>query len=170
MADHRTSEAPDRRSGHPGTEVASPALLLNIADLCCVSAGNSWALDRSIFKACHRPTVWAGSRVISWFGDGPYGCNTEDGKRHLDCINAPNYTASIDTAVSLVPEGFYWHVGHGRTRDDEPLGGASVIAAGSLETISEAEATTAALALCAAALRARASNSPTPQTPSRTEG
>lgn len=68
------------------------------------------------------------------------------------------YTASLDAAMALVPEDMYWHVGHGRTRDDEPLGGASIIEPFTLKTFAEAEAVTAALALTAASLRARAAS------------
>lgn len=82
------------------------ATLEELALRCEQAERNSWDLDREIFKATGGlPDVWFGSKVISWFGDGPYGCNTEDGRRHLDCLNAPNYTASIDTAMTLVPEG-----------------------------------------------------------------
>lgn len=68
---------------------------------------------------------------------------------------APNFTASLDAAVTLVPEGWYWRAGHGVLwpgwahlnlkhpdhcdRGDEH----------------SAHAETPALALCAAALRAR---------------
>lgn len=72
-------------------------------------------------------------------------------------------TASIDAAMSLVPEGCGWIAAWGQTRPDEPMGGAIVkrnarfIGYGAnYDAISEAEAATPALALCAAALRARA--------------
>lgn len=70
----------------------------------------------------------------------------------------PFYTASLDAAVSLVPEGKFWIAGYGRMRRGEPLGGATIyygkgLAIGTM--IAEAEAATPALALVAAALRAR---------------
>lgn len=75
----------------------------------------------------------------------------------------PHVTGSLDAAMSLVPEGCGWLVGYGRTRPDEPMGGAAITRKAATENISEAndifaeaEAPTPALALCAAALRARA--------------
>jgi hypothetical protein len=83
--------------------------------------------------------------------------------KHLHGIvhPVPNYTVSIDAAALLVSDGCGWLVAYGRTRDDEPLGGAEIVANGvSLDgpqdKLAEAEAATPALALCAAALRARA--------------
>lgn len=72
--------------------------------------------------------------------------------------HARRYTEHLDAAVSLVPEGKFWMVGYGRMRRNEPLGGATIyygkgLAIGTM--IAEAEAATPALALCAAALRAR---------------
>lgn len=69
-----------------------------------------------------------------------------------------NYTASVDTAMLLVPEGWYWRVGH------------STLYAGWANVHSKhpdfcdredehfAKAATPALALTAAALRARAAS------------
>lgn len=87
---------------------------------------------------------------------GYWAENIATGERVRVDYTSPNYTASIDAALTLVPEGHYWHAAHGKTRDDEPLGGASIIESGTLATISEGEAPTAAIALCIAALRARA--------------
>lgn len=73
-----------------------------------------------------------------------------------DNEHPPRFTSSLDAvAVQAIPQGCFWHVGYGRTRDDEPLGGASIIEPGSLKTISEAESPSAPIALCIAALRAR---------------
>jgi hypothetical protein len=72
------------------------------------------------------------------------------------------YTASIDAALTLVPEGCGWVAGYGQVRSDEPLGGAQITRHAKFagydvanDVIAEAEAATPALALCAAALRAR---------------
>lgn len=68
----------------------------------------------------------------------------------------PYFTASYDAARTLVPEGFYWLVSEGRSRDTEPLGGAQVFRPTYLvEPIAEAEHESAIIALCIAALRAR---------------
>lgn len=71
-------------------------------------------------------------------------------------------TWSLDNAAMLVPEGCGWLVGWGQTRDDEPMGGAQITRnarfighSANYDTIADAEASTPALALCAAALRSR---------------
>lgn len=76
-----------------------------------------------------------------------------------------NYTASLDAAMTLVPEGCGWLAGYGQTHPDEPMGGALItrnarfVGYGeNYDEIAVGEAATPALALCAAALRARASN------------
>jgi hypothetical protein len=69
------------------------------------------------------------------------------------------YTASLDAAVTLVPEGYYWQAANGKRRHSEPQACADLFVAhgpnrGDMSFT--ADAATAALALCAAALRARA--------------
>lgn len=61
---------------------------------------------------------------------------------------APPYSTSIDSALTLLPERCGWIVSNGRVWHDEPLGGARI-------TSLEAEAATPCLALLAAILRAR---------------
>lgn len=71
------------------------------------ATGNEWELDRLIFEAVHFPAEYGGSKVESWSRGGAghgYTINTVDGWRHLDACNAPNYTASIDDALTLVTE------------------------------------------------------------------
>lgn len=69
--------------------------------------------------------------------------------------SAPRYTGSLDAAVTLIPEGYFWLAGHGRDSPHEPLGGAQVIDPESDEDIGEGEASTVPLAICIAALSAR---------------
>jgi hypothetical protein len=64
--------------------------------------------------------------------------------------NAPRYTSSIDAAMTLMPKGWSWSVGF-----DEHGNRAIVGAFGNMETIAS-KAANPALAICAAALRARA--------------
>lgn len=134
----------------------STETLLSLAARCETAGSNSWDLDREIFKAVHLPDIWFGSKVISWFGNGPFGCNTEDGKRHLDCINAPNYTSSIDAAVMLVPEQYWWSITDYREAPAVKQAEASVHWKGGIHAFKCASSASVALALCAAALRARA--------------
>lgn len=68
----------------------------------------------------------------------------------------PAFTRSFDHARMLVPDGMYWHAGEGRTRADEPLGAAGIIAPGTLDSIAEAEHATVEIAFCIAALKSRA--------------
>lgn len=77
--------------------------------------------------------------------------------------DGPSYTASIDAALSLVPEGFSWAVGSAEDgghatvskmpEDDEAYSGGRLPAP---EVMTHGYAATPALALTAAALRARA--------------
>ena len=66
----------------------------------------------------------------------------------------PFYTESVDAAMTLIPDGFWWTVGAGRTRPDEPLYGAFIYDGDDLVGSGETEVS-AAIALCVAALKAR---------------
>jgi len=73
---------------------------------------------------------------------------------------AANYTASIDAALTLVPDGMWWLIGAGRIRQKEPLYGAQILRHDpdppyTSDVIAEGEHDAgAAVALCIAALRA----------------
>lgn len=67
----------------------------------------------------------------------------------------PHFTKSIDAALRLVPDGLFWLLAYGRTRPDEPLGGAQIVDPTTERVIAEAEAETPAIALCSAATKAR---------------
>jgi hypothetical protein len=69
---------------------------------------------------------------------------------------APEFTSDLDAATTLMPGKLYWILDKGRTRPDEPLYGARAFRPGEDVPIGEAETNTGAAALCAAALRARA--------------
>jgi hypothetical protein len=106
--------------------------LLNLAERCEQATGQSAAIDIAIYDA------------VGHQGVGTY----------------PRYTASLDAAMTLVPEG--WPSRCFGTNDDErafaALAGndAHMMAEDWDEFYVEADAATPALALCAAALRARA--------------
>jgi hypothetical protein len=78
----------------------------DLADLLArveAAEGPNFELECSIFEALAMPTEWFGSPVTSHFRmGGGYGFNTSDGFRHLDCLKAPAYTASLDAALALV--------------------------------------------------------------------
>lgn len=75
---------------------------------------------------------------------------------------APNFTRSVDDALTLLPEGHDWLIGKGQTRSDEPPFGVQVFPAGSGRMIEmppplgEGEHPSLAIAICIAALNARA--------------
>lgn len=69
------------------------------------------------------------------------------------------YTASLDAALTLVPEGMWWLVGCGQINPTEPLYGAQIRRPGFStggEVVCETEHNHMAIALCLAALKARA--------------
>jgi len=66
------------------------------------------------------------------------------------------YTASIDAALTLVPEGLFFLFGIGRVRSGEPLAAAQIMRPVTLDQVAEAEADTLPIAICIAALKARA--------------
>jgi hypothetical protein len=74
-----------------------------------------------------------------------------------DRWTVPAYTASIDAALTLVPDGLGRMSGKGRTRDDEPLYGCILYAdEGKGEAVAQAETDAGeAICICIAALRAR---------------
>lgn len=117
------------------------AEILALAERCEQAMGPSRALDRDIARAVLGPEI-----------------NSISAMEYAFCRN---YSDSLDAAMTLIPAGRGWLVGFGRTRPDEPVGGAQITASAydflkSGDIIAEAEAATPALALCAAALRTRA--------------
>ena len=98
-----------------------------LAALCEAATGPSSMLDRDIAVAC--------------------GVPIEDER---GTIIPPYYTASLDAAMTLVPEGCWLSL---NIMDDLPI--ASLGLPGT-ETVADGRAATPALALCAASLRARA--------------
>ncbi len=120
--------------------------LLDLADR-CEREEASWDLSVAIELA-----IVAGTRRFT--GKGPFCVETADQRRY----NPPAYASSLDAAVTLVPEGASWNVqmyrGSGdamvvyEDNEDRP------------DLDAEASAATPALALCAAALRARAATMP----------
>jgi hypothetical protein len=75
---------------------------------------------------------------------------------------APCFTASVDEALRLLPEGCDWLIGRGQTRPDEPPYGVQVFPAHSGRMVempvplAEGEHPSLAIAICIAALEARA--------------
>lgn len=116
--------------------------LLELAERCEKAEGPDRELDAGIALA------------IGWRDCIPCAFN---GVKHRmgGILNAPAYTASLDAAMTLVPEGYHWQAGVGIETEyghrDKAYAWCSQEDCGELSV-----AATPALALCAAALRARA--------------
>jgi hypothetical protein len=147
--------------------------LLELAERCEQATGPDRDLDRAIELSL------PGRLPHPYDGGGPAGvwANVISGEGHPDYApgqgySSPDYTASIDTAMKLVPEceagGQWWNLNHGTSTscakvriyyfqssryDEKPP-----------REFEGKLCVTPALALCAAALRARASTSPTTTT------
>lgn len=123
--------------------------LLELASKCEAAAGPDRRLDAEI--AC--VTKFANRRPAEPNDfDGKYGYDAGNIKVETGFLMSDRYTASLDAAMTLVPEEALWSVGH--VGDTSPgRFGATVMPFGPDKF---GEAATPALALCAAALRARA--------------
>jgi hypothetical protein len=116
--------------------------LLALAERCEAATGPDRELDGDIFCALgHAPFI-----------EGAY-C----------AYRSPAYTASLDAAMTLVPEGWRWMAGHrefSHARGYVENGGPAFVGVGTRRNPNrlwfETTAATPALALTAAALRARA--------------
>lgn len=126
--------------------------LLALAERCEKAEGPDRLLSQAIAEAvgwkCDLGTNWARESASVWWRDP--GGNTRD---------LPDFSASLDAALSLVPEGCApmqdWH----HLRDDLPgvlVWECYVQQVSDGHTIGSADAGTPALAMAAAALRARA--------------
>jgi hypothetical protein len=130
--------------------------LLELAERCEKAEGRDRVLDGDIADALDLAPGWAGERLS--------GLNQATWSTGRDYWDAPAFTRSLDAALTLVPEGLEWELlaydakrdpRFGRfqarimlltyTEDPEELGPQAI-----------ANGTAPALALTAAALRARA--------------
>lgn len=125
------------------------ATLLAFAERCEQAAGPDRELDAEISVAVGRHETHVERRccgttkLLPWRGDGT-------GSYNIDCRP---YTASLDAAVTLVPDGWGYELRQGYSGYRKPVcrtwNGLGIWNDGPA-------ASTPALALCAAALRARA--------------
>jgi hypothetical protein len=116
----------------------------------CAAKGPDAQLDGRIYCALHGLTF----RGVDLSGS----IHFEPDARGVHTMVTPHrYTASLDMAREVVPKGFYWLAGEGRSdkRPDEPLGSALVTPPNNLAGVITAEGETAELALCVAGLHAR---------------
>jgi len=123
--------------------------MLELADACEKATGPDRELDARIACAVKfrdlRP-----ARPDDF--DGKYGFSPGNIKVETGFLMADRYTASIDAALTLVPDGYEWLLeGEETERHYPPSPWLYKAEVGSIAT---GEGSTPALALCAAALRA----------------
>lgn len=129
--------------------------LTRLAECCEQATGPDRELSADIYGALHDYE----KRFNEEFGFHQYW---KDG-RWLAAGQMPHYTASLDAAMTLVPNDMGYVVGEGRCIPQEKLGGALITPSRAKPfdpdspPVAVGEGHTAPLALCAAALRARAS-------------
>lgn len=145
--------------------------LIELATQCEAATGPDRELDCLI--ACRVNDIepkWQGKLLIAGEAGVIGSIDPGNHQRNFSCnrkADGPGsilaYTASLDAAMTLVPEGHGWLAGWGQVTVAEPMGGAKITRhdrfigySENYDTIADGEGATPALALCAAALRARA--------------
>lgn len=127
----------------------SPEQLRELAERCEKASGPDRALMCAAYKAAY-PEVSSGAwdAIDTWDAGYDRFCAMLDTGAHLDA------------AMSLVPEGHLWFAmnagGLAATKPDLTCASALVTPFENVSDVDPVEAATPALALCAAALRARA--------------
>ena len=121
------------------------------------ATGPDRELDAAIFTAVYHDKVpspivesgygWRYDKGHWWLATG------EDARTPPKCVFPPRFTASIDAALTLVPEGWRWHSYHWRRKDEPKI--MSLVTNEPHVGIAHGKAATPALAICIAALRAR---------------
>lgn len=129
------------------------AALLDRAARCEAATGPDRDLDRRIAAASGRAVWKNGSVWMTREYRPPSG--RERSPKPVDAP-VPDYTGSIDAALTLVPEGWSWGLSHESERSDGRTFASVRRYWSSFDRDHFCWAATPALALCAAALRARA--------------
>lgn len=116
-------------------------------------------LDAGICAALRWPVSGKGTVLPAWVHDNfPEWEITKEGRLKAGCLWEPvPFTTSLDAALTLVPEGFTWRVQcdrHGNAESWTENNGGDF--GGILALDTQTFAATPALALCIAALKARA--------------
>jgi hypothetical protein len=139
---------------------ATKAELLALAERVEALAADDWRAQRTLAKDLYRQlNVLPDMGRPNGYGwredDSGWWCETgEDQRTPRQRIDPPRWLTSLDAAITLVPEG--WMV----SLDGLRRGGAAVVLFSQDKTIPPARATAPALALTAAALRARSHGEP----------
>lgn len=134
------------------------AQLLALAERVEAATGADRLLDAQIWLAVAMGEIQSGIARAS--GIWPKGCSEEEWSRRESLWitdNAPRFSASLDAALALCPQGHWWNVGQ-----DTDFAWANLTPWGTDKTIEALNCATPALALCAAALKARAASETRP--------
>lgn len=130
----------------------SPNVLLDLAERCERATGPDRELDYEIAAAVN---LWLAEQAYSRVpGDNGWYSETPFIKGANKVAPSSDYTASIDAAMTLVPEGLHWVLKSSDPKAVARIGGWKT---GNYRIIG-ADAATRTLALCAAALRARSTD------------
>lgn len=130
---------------------------LQLADCCEMATDADQGLDTHIWRAMNPdhprwyqggPGSWGDERDDWWWWGNPSTDSDWD-------KSAPEFTSSIDEAVGLIPEGCSWRADYGRPVCGQRGSGSAFVLA--MSSKFNGDAATVALAICAAALRAKAS-------------
>ena len=122
------------------------------------ATGPSRELDDAISTAIGNPPPKTGGYYGWEKSGGSYTKPRDSEGRTHDTWSAPHYTSSLDSALTLVPEGWAWfvqHIGKPFTTGSARLWIPAQWTQGIPKEQFVNEAATPALALCIAALRAR---------------
>lgn len=121
---------------------------LELADACEKATGPDYGLELDIYKAC-RPELY--QRALDALLKSPIGPRLAP-VDYDGYIKPPAYTASLDAAMTLVPEGWEWTIN--TFANPKKASAYLVNAADDMVRPRKQYQATPALALCAAALRA----------------
>ena len=132
--------------------MTDPTTLLALAERCEQAAGPDRELDVAIARALDWKPLYRDDYSKWW----PPAAVEDSRARKRSILHhptqpLPKFTASLDAAVTLVPEGWKWWI------DSSPFGRCWLVADDQIIDKAQSEkCATPAVALCAAALRARA--------------
>jgi hypothetical protein len=119
------------------------------------ATGPDGDLDMAIFKSLGWKEVYFGDNSRGYFVPHYKQWQHEDGRTRRALPEAvPMYTASIDAALTLVPEDWFFHISRFSLDVSEPRCDASVYRRSDRECF-QSDGPTIALAICIATLRAR---------------
>jgi hypothetical protein len=138
------------------TKGFDPGELEALAERCEQATGPDKRIDLTIFATLH-PDEFADAAEARQYASTSYQREMNNADwYYISTIGLPRYTTSLDAAMTLVPEGWAWSLNSGAQ-------GECFARVSPKSRLTVVDAATPALAFCAAALRARASqDTPSP--------